>query len=195
MVRRADYVTDQPPVFLTAASSTKSTALQASASLGYVLSLGALSIDTAANVQYQNVETDEFQEVGAFCNTGACAGTDLNMRFAAQEVKSMETSLSLRAQYALTVGSFVLIPFVSGEYIEQQEDDRFVISAMYVPLYGQINNFNLNTDVLDTEYYALGAGFSFVAPGGWQGFLRYRVTQDLDLVSDDLIAVGVRLEF
>jgi hypothetical protein len=64
-----------------------------------------------------------------------------------------------------------------------------------VPLYGQINNFNLNTDVLDTEYYALGAGFSFVAPGGWQGFLRYRVTQDLDLVSDDLIAVGVRLEF
>jgi hypothetical protein len=117
------------------------------------------------------------------------------MRFGDQDIKSLETSLSVRAQHAFTAGGIVLIPFLSAEYIKQNDDDRFVISGMYSSLFGAIPNFNLNTDQLDTEYYALAGGLSFVAQGSWQGFLRYRTTLDLDNVSDNLIAAGVRLEF
>jgi len=193
--RRADYVTGSPTVSLTANGETDSTGTQASLSAGYVLSLGASSIDTALSGQYQNTKIDEFRETGANCTTGACAGTDLNMRFAEQEVKSLETSLSVRVQHSFSTGFAVLIPFVSAEYIKQLEDQRYVITGMYSSLFGVIPNFNLNTDEPDTQYYAVAAGLSFVRQGGLQGFLRYRTTLALENVSDNLIAAGVRYEF
>jgi hypothetical protein len=157
--------------------------------------MGQTSVDTALNAQYQNSKIDGFQETGAFCTTGACAGTDLNMRIDGERIKSTEASLSVRAQHVFTCSHGVLVPFVSGEVIKQLEDQRYVISGMYESLYGVIPNFNLNTDKPDTQYYAGSVGLSFVRPNGWQGFLKYRAKFGLENVSDNLVSAGIRMEF
>jgi hypothetical protein len=53
----------------------------------------------------------------------------------------------------------------------------------------------VNGDPIDTNFFRLGLGMSFVLPKGRSGFIYYEKTLGRTGITQDNLAIGIRLEF
>jgi outer membrane autotransporter protein len=195
LVRRINYPSFNPlvlPVDETARSDTDSSAILATFGAGVDWRRGAFMLEPYLSADYQKITIDGFTEAGA---------NGFDFTYGEQDIKSLDTAIGLRIQYAITPSWGVVVPYLRGEYRKELENDSRTIDATYSGLAGvQLpaasgTTFAIPTDEPDDEYYLVCGGFSVVLKRGLQGFIQYQQLFELDTFSDHAITGGIRLEF
>jgi outer membrane autotransporter protein len=188
------FNTDVESVDVTARGSTDSDTISATFSAGWSFNWKALGVEPYLRAEYRDMTLDGFEESSVH-NRGALAGqpAGFDFSFDDQDIKSLDTALGFRIQYALTPSFGVVVPYLKAEYHRQFEDDPHAVSAAYNALAD--SPFDVVGDETDTSFYVAAAGLSVVLKQGWQGFIQYQTVQSLDLLTNDVITGGVRAEF
>jgi outer membrane autotransporter protein len=183
---------------VTALGSTDSTTISATFNAGWSLNWRAFGAEPYVRAEYRDMNLDGFNEASRY-NSGSLAGqpAGFDFRFGDQDIKSFDTALGFRVQYAMTPRFGVIVPYLKAEYHWQLEDDPHAVSATYEDLGGATPAvpFDIVGDESDHNFYIAAAGLSVVLKGGWQGFIQYQTVQSLDLLSNTVITGGVRSEF
>jgi outer membrane autotransporter protein len=183
---------------VTARGSTDSTTFSATFNSGWSLNWKAFGVEPYMRAEYRDMTLDGFNENSIY-NSGSLAGTaaGFDMRFGDQTIKSLDTALGFRVQYALTPNFGVVVPYLKAELHWQLEDDPHAVNATYENMGGTrpAVPFDIVGDESDDNFYIAAVGLSVVLKGGWQGFIQYQTVQSLDLLTNDVITGGVRAEF
>ena len=183
---------------VTARGSTDSTTFSMTFNSGWSMNWKALGFEPYMRAEYRNMTLDGFDENSIY-NTGLQAGqpAGFDFTFGDQDIKSLDTALGFRVQYALTPSFGVVVPYLKAEAHWQMMDDPHTVDANYEGMGGATPavQFDIVGDKSDNSFYVVAAGLSVVLKGGWQGFIQYQTVQSLDLLSNDVITGGVRSEF
>lgn len=182
------------PVYATSYGSTKSNTLSATLSLGWPVALRAFSFEPYLRGDYSSNAIDAFKE-RSVDNLNGLQPAGFDFAFGKQTIKSFDTVLGLRAQYALTPSFGVVVPYITGEFHHNLDDKVDVTQATYNGASANPAVFEIPEDKPDVNFITLAAGASVVLPHGIQGFLQYRTVQGLKSVSNQSISVGIRAEF
>lgn len=201
MTRRITYPSFNPDTEstdVTARGSTDSTTFSATFNSGWAFGWKAFGAEPYVRAEYRDMKLDGFAEDSIY-NSGSLAGQPAGFDFAFgdQDIKSLDTALGFRVQYALTPNFGVIVPYLKAEVHWQLEGDPHRVDATYENL-GGVNPavpFDIVGDESDDSFYVAAVGLSVVLKGGWQGFIQYQTVQSLDLLSNDVITGGVRSEF
>ncbi|HEU4601657.1 MAG TPA: autotransporter outer membrane beta-barrel domain-containing protein [Steroidobacteraceae bacterium] len=193
-VRRINYPSINPliqPIDETALSSTDSSAWLGSFSVGYDLRHAGFTLEPYLRADYQKITIDAFTEHNA-------SGFDLH--YGEQHITSLDAAFGLRMQYAFTPSFGVIVPFVRAEAHKDLRNKRRTIDATYSGVLQSLGlqgpqNFALQTDKPDQQFYVGAAGFSLVFKHGLQAFLQYQKSFAIEHIDDQAIAGGLRLEF
>jgi uncharacterized protein with beta-barrel porin domain len=88
----------------------------------------------------------------------------------------------------------VLIPHLQAEWQHEFKSDPSSLTAYFLndPT---ATPFTVIGDPIDTDFYRLGVGLSFVLTHGRSGFFYYEKLIGRDRVARDSLAFGLRLEF
>lgn len=194
LVRRIAYPSLNPlvdPVDETALSTTDSTALLGSFSIGHDWRKGGFTFEPYLRGEFQSIKIDGFSERNA---------DGFDFTYGKQTINSFDAALGVKLQQVFLPSFGILIPFVRGELHRDFGNDERTIDAVYsgiVQATGtqSAQNFNVATNKPDDQFYVAAAGMSVVFKGGLQGFLQYQQTFQLDYTDDATIAGGVRFEF
>jgi outer membrane lipase/esterase len=183
---------------VTARGSTDSTTFSATFNSGWSLNWRAFGAEPYVRAEYRDMKLHGFGESSVY-NTGSQAGrpAGFDMRFGDQHIKSLDTALGFRVQYALTPSFGVIVPYLKAELHWQLEDDPHAVNASYENMGSATPAvpFDIVGDESDDSFYVAALGLSVVLRGGWQGFIQYQTVQSLDLLTNDVITGGVRAEF
>jgi uncharacterized protein with beta-barrel porin domain len=186
--RRITYPSNNPDIAsvdVTSYSNTGSRALIATLGAGYSFHYKGLTAEPYANLQ--NVST----HISAFTEH---SDDGFDIYTPSQSVQSLESSLGLRAQYAILNPLGVIVPYAYGEYRHQFRDSSRSIASGYAGDGGG-TDFLLPTDGPVKNYYVVGAGGSVVLKHGLQGFIQYARVLDYTNYTDHTVSGGVRWEF
>jgi len=186
--RRITYPSNNPdvsPIDVTSLSNTGATAYIATLGAGYSFHYKGLTTEPYLNLQ--NVST----HIAAFTEHSD-DGFDIDT--ASQSIQSLESSLGVRAQYAILNPLGVVVPYVYGEYRHQFRDGSRNIASSYAADGGG-TDFDLPTDEPVKHYYVVGAGGSVVLKHGLQGFMQYSRILDYTNYTEHTVSGGVRWEF
>jgi outer membrane autotransporter protein len=195
LVRRINYPSFNPlvlPVDETARSDTDSSTILATLGAGVDWRHGGFTLEPYLKAEYQKITIDGFTESGAH---------GFDFAIGEQDIKSLDTALGLRMNYVFTPSWGIIVPYLTGEFHKEFENDSRTINTAYSGLSGvQVPsgfdpNFGIPTDEPDDDYYLVSGGFSVVLKHGLQGFLQYQQVFSLDTFSDHAITGGIRLEF
>lgn len=127
--------------------------------------------------------------IDAYTETGA----ELAMSVAEQEVKSLQTVVSARANLVYGKSYGVLMPFVGLAWHHEFDDEQRSISASYA-FDPNSSVLTFTTDAGDTDFATLSLGASLVLASGRQVFVNYDTVLGLANVTSNVITVGVRFE-
>jgi outer membrane autotransporter protein len=201
MTRRITYPSFNPDTEstdVTARGSTDSTTFSATFNSGWAFGWKAFGAEPYMRAEYRDMKLDDFAENSVY-NSGSLAGqaAGFDFAFGDQHIKSFDTALGFRVQYALTPSFGVIVPYLKAELHWQLENDPHAVDATYENMGGvtPAAPFDIVGDESDDSFYVAAVGFSVVLKGGWQGFIQYQTVQSLDLLSNDVITGGVRSEF
>jgi uncharacterized protein YhjY with autotransporter beta-barrel domain len=185
------------PVDETETGETDSSMLTGTLDFGWPLASGAFGFEPYVRVEYRKMTIDGFTErsvdnliggVGAF---GVTVGE--------RDVESTVGAGGVKAQFVFKPSFGIVVPYLKAEYRNEFHDDALQTSAVYTNLAGVAlspsSTFGLPSDTPDKSYYLAALGTSIVLKGGWQGFIQAQKAFDLDYVTYQTIAVGVRGEF
>jgi uncharacterized protein YhjY with autotransporter beta-barrel domain len=200
--RRITYPSFNPSVesvYATARSSTHSTTYTGTFSAGWALTKRAFGVEPYLKLEYRNIGIDGFRE-RSINDFGSEAGQPAGFDFTVddQSIKSLDGALGIRLQYTLTPSFAVIVPYIKGEYHHEFESDPFSTRAAYQGAASDATGagiFDLPSDRPDSSFYVFAGGFSVVLKHGIQGFIQYQTIQSLDLLSNHVIAGGIRGEF
>lgn len=183
---------------VTARGTTDSTTFSATFNSGWSLNWRALGVEPYMRAEYRDMTLDGFNENSIY-NSGSLAGqpAGFDFSFRDQTIKSLDTALGFRVQYALTPRFGVIVPYLKAEWHWQLEDDPHAVAASYEDMGSATPAapFDIVGDESDNSFYVAALGLSVVLKGGWQGFIQFQTVQSLDLLSNDVITGGVRSEF
>jgi hypothetical protein len=93
----------------------------------------------------------------------------------------------------VSTGFGVFVPHFRAAYQRELEDDPTSATVRFVhdPLGTE---FGFTSDVADTSFYQLGAGFSMVFQGGVSGFVDYESVQGYSGLTSNTLTAGLRIE-
>lgn len=162
--------------------------MQYSVSLGggYNVSLGEVTIDPYARINYTKLDLDGFSESG---------GSGWAMQFADQRVESVTTALGTQVSYAVSAPFGVLLPYVRGEWHHEYEDDSRNISVRFLGDNRSGLTFNTLTEGPDRNYFTVGTGISGTFAQGITAFLNYDALLGYHSIESHAFLVGARMEF
>ena len=86
------------------------------------------------------------------------------------------------------------MPHIQVEWEHEFKDDPYRFQAHFLndPT---ATPFVVAGDKLDSDFFRLGLGLSFVVTGGKSGFVYYEKTLGRQGITQDNIALGIRIEF
>ncbi|MFC1773246.1 autotransporter outer membrane beta-barrel domain-containing protein [Pseudomonadota bacterium] len=158
----------------------------ASASMGYEFYRDAFSFGPYARVTYVKSTVDDYTENDTN-NSG------LEMRIDVDDRTSVTTDLGIGVSYAVSTSWGVLVPQARVEWEHEFDQDAQDITSLYV-LDADRNQFSLEGDNPDRDYFNLGAGVSAIFPNGWMGFIDYEGLAGYEDLSRHRVTVGLRIE-
>jgi uncharacterized protein with beta-barrel porin domain len=171
-------------------SSTDGLQYEATGAVGYDWPVGGFTVSPVATLSYRRLEVDGFTETGA---------QGLDLRFGDQETDSLLTSLGGDAVFRMSTGFGVVSPFLHAAWEYEFLDDSRTIDANYRvdPFIGTARSpvIRIHTDSPDRSRLRLGAGATALFANGIQAFLSYDTVLDLDDVTLNTVAIGLRKEF
>ncbi len=121
-------------------------------------------------------------------------GSGLGMVIDTHDVTSVTSTLGAKLTYTHSTSWGVLIPHLQAEWQHEFKSDPSSLTAYFLndPT---ATPFTVIGDPIDTDFYRLGVGLSFVLTHGRSGFFYYEKLIGRDRVARDSLAFGLRLEF
>jgi outer membrane lipase/esterase len=169
----------------TARGDTSGQQVVANVGAGYQFPLGATTLTPYGRLEYVFLHVNGFRERSA---------GGLNLKIDDQDVPSLRSALGGRITHAVSTPIGVFVPQVHAEWRHEFLDDRRTVSAQFVNDPFQ-TGFRFQTDRLDRNYGAVGAGVSTVLSRGVSVFVNYETVVGLQDVTNHSVTGGARLEF
>jgi uncharacterized protein YhjY with autotransporter beta-barrel domain len=178
-----------------ASGSTTGRSLLAALSAGYDAHYRALTVEPYLNWQYRSTRIDGFQEYGASgTESDGITNYDIDMRFDARSVVSLQGMAAVKIEYALTPSFGVVVPFLDAGFTHEFNGSTYDVTGTFAGLYGSVPNYVLAADRPAQNFVNLAGGLTFVFKHGVQGYVRYRQVLDQRYVTDHAIGAGFRVE-
>jgi uncharacterized repeat protein (TIGR01451 family) len=139
---------------------------------------------------YTLLNFDNYQET---LQAGA-PGNGLGLAIQARDLKSTASVLGAKVNYVSSQSWGVVMPHAEVEWEHEFQDspDSIVAHFIHDPTATPIQ---VTADSIDTDFFRLGLGLSFVFTHGRSGFIYYEKTLGRTGITQDNIALGLRLEF
>lgn len=176
--------------------NTDSTDIDLSLGGGYNLILGAFGITPYARIGYLRSDIDGYIESLDGSNTAA--GFGLALAVDDQEVESLATNLGVNLTRNFNTSKGVLTPYLRADWEHEFKNDARNITARFATVrsdFNALNSITIPTDEPDRDYFNLGAGTSFLMPGGYLIFLDYNTLLGYEDLSVHNVVAGLRIEF
>lgn len=185
------------PTDVVNSGSSDSTATTLTLDGGWALQSGAFGYEPLVRVLYRDTKFDAFNENSVDISTGNSSGLEFD--YAERKVKSLNTALGMKVDYAFKPSFGVLIPYLQAEYQHEFKDDPMQTSAIFGDVLAQGATSSLplavNSDNPDKSYFSAEIGAAAVFKHGIQAFLSARSLFALADAKLYVISAGVRGEF
>jgi uncharacterized protein with beta-barrel porin domain len=184
----------------TVESSNDSNVISFTGEWGYNYIEGAFSAEPFLKINFNDTSIDAFIERDV-------TGTGLDLDVSEQSFDSLESSAGLRFRYTFTPSAGVITPYLNLQSIHQYKNNARTFSARYANSATADKVFQLSSEKLDDQYYAVSYGISSVLRGGRQSegdgaigggvqmFIQYKQILELDHYDLSTFTLGIRYEF
>ena len=174
----------------TAASNSSGTTLAGALTFGRDFSKGPWSFGPYFRGTHTRINFGDYQEV----LQGNAPGSGLGLSVQARDLKSTASVLGAKVNYASSQSWGVLMPHAEIEWEHEFQSSPDSITAHFLqdPTATPIQ---VSGDAIDTDFFRLGLGMSFVLAHGRSGFIYYEKTLGRTGITQDNLAIGLRLEF
>ena len=140
--------------------------------------------------EYSHQNFDAFQE----SLNVALPGSGLGLRVDARSESSVSSVLGGKLDFTHSTDWGVMVPHAELEWQHEFRTDPNAFRAFFV------NDPNgtpilIHGDAIDSDYFKLGLGMSFVFPKGRSGFILYDKTLGRSGITQDNLSIGFRMEF
>jgi outer membrane autotransporter protein len=153
---------------------------------GYNFTQEALTLTPFGRLGYLYVRNDAFSEDEPIAGLGLAVD--------ARTVDSLQSALGARISRAFGTGFGVLTPYASAQWNHEFLSGQSSITSKYVN--DPFNTFfTIPTEDAGSDYAVFTLGVSGQFQGGVAAFLQYGATAWLKDVSNQTVAVGVRIPF
>lgn len=168
----------------TATSQTDSDQFGFDVSVGHAFNSGAWVITPSGAIRYIDTAIDAFEETGA---------NEFNVAVEEQNLESLVAAISLNVSRNVSTSNGIVIPYAQVTWNYETEDSA---DALVVRLVNDVSNtrFIVVGDQRDSSYGNLDLGLTWVAAGGFQGYVAYSRVFGLEFFSDQGLTFGGRWE-
>ncbi len=195
MERRLKYSFSLPGSLTTSVDQRSSadsngTSLSFAGSFGRDFNHGAWGFGPYARFMYTKLNFDATTER----MLPGSPGSGLALVIQTRDVTSVSSVLGGKLTYVHSTNWGVLIPHLQAEWQHEFKDDPSQVEAhfLYDP---SATPFTITGDKLDTDFFRIGLGLSMVLTKGRSGFFYYEKMIGRDGISQDNLALGLRIEF
>ena len=173
----------------TATGSSGGSTIAGALTFGRDFNKGPWSFGPYFRGTWTKVSFDNFHET---LNPGNGSGVGLFVQ--TQDLKSVASVLGGKINYVMSENWGVLMPHAEVEWNHEFHDNPDSITARFLndPT---LTPITVKGDPTDTDFFRLGLGLSFVLPKGRSGFVYYEKTLGRTGVTQDNLAIGIRIEF
>ena len=173
----------------TATANSSGSTLAGALTVGRDFSKGPWSFGPYFRGTYTRISFDNYHEVLQNGN-----GTGIGLDVQARDLKSVATVLGAKVNFASSQSWGILMPHAEVEWQHEFQDSPDSITARFLhdPT---ATTIQVTGDSIDTNFFRLGLGLSFVLPKGRSGFIYYEKTLGRTGITQDNLAIGLRLEF
>ncbi|KFN41266.1 autotransporter domain-containing protein [Arenimonas oryziterrae] len=195
MLRRLHYAFSLPGGGTTvvdqlATANSGGDSLTFAGSFGRDFNKGAWGFGPYARLMYTKLSFDSMTEHYA---TGV-PGSGWALVIDTQDVTSISSVIGGKMTFTHSASWGVLIPHLQLEWQHEFKDDPSAVEAHFLHDPFAVP-FTIEGDPIDTDFYRLGVGLSLVMTHGRSGFFFYEKLIGRDGVSQDNLALGLRIEF
>ncbi len=171
-------------------ASASGTNLAGSLTVGRDFQKGGWSIGPYFRGNLAKLSFDDYRETLPAGGPGSGLGLDVRSR----DVNSASTVLGGKFTYASSQSWGVLMPHMQVEWEHEFKSDPYRLEARFLndPTATPIV---VHGDAIDSDFFRLGFGLSAIWAGGKSGFVYYEKTLGRAGITQDNIALGLRIEF
>ena len=145
---------------------------------------GAFTYGPYASLDYIDGEIDGYEEVGS---------SGFEVGFDDQDIKSQVLTFGGRVQYAWSQPWGIVVPHARAEWKTELEDDRDAIVGRFV-LDQSANEFSIEADDLDADWFQLALGVSATFQRGFSAYIDYEQALSYDDTEIETFSFGGRWE-
>lgn len=174
----------------TATGNDSGNTMAAAVTLGRDFNKGPWSFGPYFRGMWTRVEFDGYQEV----LDPNQPGSGLGLAVQTHPLKSTASVLGAKLNYASSQSWGVMMPHAEIEWQHEFQDNPDTITAHFLQ---DPTKTPITADgfPVDQDYFRLGLGVSFVFPRGKSGFIYYEKTLGRSGITQDSVALGLRVEF
>ena len=190
IARRIVYTLGSTTVNQTARSSSGGDTLAGALTFGRDFAKGAWTFGPYFRGSWSHTSFDSYQENLA----SGQAGNGLGLLVQGRSLNSSSSVLGAKVNYASSQSWGVLMPHAEVEWEHEFQDNPDSIDARFLAD-PTATPFHIDGDPVDTNFFRLGLGLSFVLPKGRSGFVYYEKTLGITGLTQDNLTLGFRMEF
>lgn len=169
-----------------ASSDTTSDVFSLNVLTGYDQPVGMFTVGPRIGLNYTNTHIHDYTEQG---NTG------VELKLNDQWVNSLQSTLGVQGQAAISTGFGVLVPQVNADYIHEfANSQRFLTARFAYDVRATPTFFTFQNEVPVRNYFNLGAGLQAVLPNGLQPFVNFRAMVGNNQFDNYAGTFGLRVE-
>jgi len=157
-----------------------------SVGMGYeLLNTGGFALNLVGSGDYIKSTFDGYAEKGA---------GGFNLLVSPREEDAIISTLNFQMTYAISLRSGVIIPQLDLAWKHDFSDEPKQIEGVF---FNDPTNtlITFGGDAIETDYFKVNLGLSYLFPGGNTGFFSYDTTLGRDNFTDYNLTLGMRLEF
>ncbi|MCQ8183322.1 autotransporter outer membrane beta-barrel domain-containing protein [Methylomonas sp. SURF-1] len=183
---RRDYLREDNTNFGGAISGTPGAdQFEGNLSTGYDLTLGGLTLGPRATVRYRHAAMDAYSEQGS---------SGLELRYLADRLTSVQSSVGAQASYAISTSWGVLVPQVNADWTHEYDNGQRTIYVQFAQDYRAVpTTFGFQTDRPDRDFFHVGGGLVAMIPNGWQAYANFEALLGHAYFDNYIGTVGIRL--
>jgi len=160
---------------------------------GYDFSRSGFTCGPYVRLNYQRVRIDDYREKVEMVS-GTPDVESVGLEIQDQDITSLATVVGTHISYAHSTSFGVWIPQISFSWEHEFDDNSRKVIAQYIEDTAN-NEFTIQTDDPDEDFFNLGLGLSAIFPHGITAFVYYETPLGLKEVTSHNFTGGVRFEF
>lgn len=185
---RRDYLREDNTNFGGAISGTPGAdQFEGNLSTGYDFTLGGLTFGPRGTLRYRHAAMDAYSEQGS---------SGLELRYLADRLTSVQSSVGAQASYAISTSWGVLVPQVNADWTHEYDNGQRTVYVQFAQDYRALpTTFGFQTDRPDRDFFHVGGGLVAVMANGLQAYANFEALLGHAYFDNYIGAIGVRLGF